>query len=69
MPARTGAPRGRRWTTGCRDGWTGYATPQTPAPSPLLNIILVIAAIGVLAGGGFMVRRSLRNTNVFLSYS
>ena len=27
------------------------------APSPLLNIVLVIAAIGILAGGGFMVRR------------
>jgi hypothetical protein len=32
-------------------------TPQPSAPSPLLNIVLVIAAIGVLAGGGFMVRR------------
>ncbi len=31
--------------------------PQPAAPSPLLNIVLVIAAIGVLAGGGFMVRR------------
>jgi hypothetical protein len=34
------------------------ATPAKPAaPSPLVNIVLVIAAIGVLAGGGFMVRR------------
>ena len=33
------------------------ATPQPAAPSPLLNIVPVIAAIGVLAGGGFMVRR------------
>jgi DNA-binding beta-propeller fold protein YncE len=31
--------------------------PQPAAPSPLLNIVLIIAAIGVLAGGGFMVRR------------
>jgi hypothetical protein len=28
-----------------------------PGPSPLLNVVLVIAAIGVLAGGGFLVRR------------
>jgi PKD repeat protein len=33
------------------------ATPQPAAPSPLLNIVLVIAAIGLLAGGGFMARR------------
>jgi hypothetical protein len=33
------------------------ASPQPSAPSPLLNIVLVIAAIGLLAGGGFMVRR------------
>ena len=34
------------------------ATTQQPAaPSPLMNIILVIVAIGILAGGGFMVRR------------
>ena len=34
------------------------ATTQQPAaPSPLVNIILVIVAIGILAGGGFMVRR------------
>jgi hypothetical protein len=34
------------------------ATAAKPAaPSPLLNIILVLVAIGVLAGGGFMVRR------------
>jgi hypothetical protein len=38
------------------------APPATPAakpsaPSPLLNIVLAIAAIGVLAGGGFMARR------------
>lgn len=32
-------------------------TSKPAAPSPLLNIVLVIAAIGVLAGGGFMVRR------------
>jgi hypothetical protein len=32
-------------------------SPQPAAPSPLLNIVLVIAAIGILAGGGFMVRR------------
>jgi hypothetical protein len=32
-------------------------TPKPAAPSPLQNIILVIAAIGVLGGGGFMVRR------------
>jgi len=31
--------------------------PQPAAPSPILNIVLVIAAIGVLAGGGFLVRR------------
>jgi hypothetical protein len=30
---------------------------QPAAPSPVLNIVLVITAIGVLAGGGFMVRR------------
>lgn len=30
---------------------------QPAAPSPLLNIVLVVAAIGILAGGGFMVRR------------
>jgi hypothetical protein len=33
------------------------ASPQPAAPSPLLNIVLVIAAIGILAGGGFMARR------------
>jgi hypothetical protein len=33
------------------------ASPQPAAPSPLLNIVLVIAAIGILASGGFMVRR------------
>ena len=32
-------------------------TPQPAAPSPLLNIVLIIAAIGILAGGGFMARR------------
>jgi hypothetical protein len=32
-------------------------TPQPSASSPLLNIVLVIAAIGVLAGGGFLARR------------
>ena len=31
--------------------------PQPAAPSPLLNIVLIIAAIGILAGGGFMARR------------
>jgi hypothetical protein len=31
--------------------------PQPSAPSPLLNLVLVIAAIGVLAGGGFIARR------------
>ncbi len=31
--------------------------PQPAGPSPLLNIVLVVAAIGVLAGGGFMARR------------
>jgi predicted outer membrane repeat protein len=31
--------------------------PQPAAPSPLLNIVLVIAAIGILTGGGFMARR------------
>ena len=36
---------------------TPAATPQPAAPSPLLNIVLVIAAIGMLAGGGFMARR------------
>ncbi len=33
------------------------ATPKPAAPSPLLNIVLVIAAIGVLSGGGVMARR------------
>jgi len=33
------------------------ASVKPAAQSPLLNIILVIAAIGILAGGGFMVRR------------
>ena len=33
------------------------AAPQPAAPSPLLNIVLIIAAIGILAGGGFMARR------------
>jgi PGF-pre-PGF domain-containing protein len=33
------------------------ATPQPSAPLSLVNIVLVIAVIGVLAGGGFMVRR------------
>jgi len=33
------------------------ATPQPAAPVPLLNIVLIIAAIGILAGSGFMVRR------------
>jgi PKD repeat protein len=32
-------------------------TPQPAEPSPLLNFVLVIAVIGLLAGGGFMVRR------------
>jgi DNA-binding beta-propeller fold protein YncE len=32
-------------------------TPKPSTPSPLLNILLVIAAIGILAGGGFIVRR------------
>jgi PKD repeat protein len=32
-------------------------SPQPAASLPLLNIVLVIAAIGVLAGGGFMARR------------
>jgi len=32
-------------------------TPQPAAPSPFLNIVLIIAAIGILAGGGFIVRR------------
>jgi hypothetical protein len=32
-------------------------TAKPSAPSPLLNLVLVIAAIGVLTGGGFMVRR------------
>ncbi len=32
-------------------------TPQPSALSPLLNIMLVIAAIGILTGGGFMARR------------
>jgi hypothetical protein len=31
--------------------------PQPSAPSPLLDIVLVIAASGILAGGGFMARR------------
>ena len=31
--------------------------PQPAAPSPLLNIVVVIAAIGIFAGGGFMARR------------
>jgi hypothetical protein len=34
------------------------AAPAKPAAwSPLLNIVLVIATIGVLAGGGFIARR------------
>jgi hypothetical protein len=33
------------------------ATPQPAAPSPLLNIVLALAAIGMLAGCGFMARR------------
>ncbi|OPX64643.1 MULTISPECIES: hypothetical protein [unclassified Methanoregula] len=33
------------------------ATPQPAASSPLLNIVPVTAAIGIPAGGGFMVRR------------
>jgi hypothetical protein len=32
-------------------------TPQPSAPSPILNVVLVIAAIGILAGGGFLARR------------
>ncbi len=41
---------------------TQTTVPQMPAakpdaPSPLLNLALIIAAIGVLTGGGFMVRR------------
>jgi hypothetical protein len=32
-------------------------TAKPSAPSPLLNLVLVIAAIGMLAGGGFIVRR------------
>jgi hypothetical protein len=32
-------------------------TPQPAAPSPVLNIVLVIAAISVLAGGGWYARR------------
>jgi hypothetical protein len=31
--------------------------PQPAAPSPLLNVVFVIAAIGILAGGGFLARR------------
>jgi hypothetical protein len=31
--------------------------PHPSAPSPLLNIVLIIAAIGMLAGGGFIARR------------
>ncbi|OPX64645.1 MULTISPECIES: PGF-pre-PGF domain-containing protein [unclassified Methanoregula] len=33
------------------------ATPQPALSSPVMTAILVIAAIGILAGGGFMVRR------------
>jgi hypothetical protein len=33
------------------------AAPQPSAQSPLLDIVLVVAALGALAGGGFMVRR------------
>jgi hypothetical protein len=33
------------------------ATPQPAAPSPLVNIVLAIVAIGILAGGGFIARR------------
>ena len=32
-------------------------TSKPSAPSPLLNILLVIAAIGILAAGGFLARR------------
>jgi predicted outer membrane repeat protein len=47
------------------------ASPQPAAPSPLLNIVLVIAAIGILAGGGFMVRRwwiQRQNPALFVEY-
>ncbi|MFA5267672.1 MAG: PGF-pre-PGF domain-containing protein [Methanoregula sp.] len=36
---------------------TTQTTAPPAAPSPLMNIVLVIAAIGILTGGGFMVRR------------
>ena len=46
-------------------------TPQPSAPSPLMNVVLVIAAIGILAGGGFMVRRwwiQRQNPGLFREY-
>jgi len=45
--------------------------PQPAAPSPLMNVVLVIAAIGILAGGGFMVRRwwiRRQNPTLFREY-
>ncbi len=45
--------------------------PQPSAPSPLLNIVLVLAAIGILAGGGFTARRwwiRRQNPALFVEY-
>ena len=44
------------------------AVPEPAAPSPLLNIVLIVAAIGVVAGGGFTAgRRWIRRQNPALS--
>jgi PGF-pre-PGF domain-containing protein len=47
------------------------ASAKPAAPSPLLNTILVIAAIGILAGAGFIIRRwwvQRQNPTLFAEY-